>query len=108
MRVRDWRWYGVYGLVVGLIGLGVWRLVRPWLWDAGYVVRLLVMLGAAVLLGGVLHEGLHLREALRQGASWDGVKAGWLRFRVEKPMDGCWEAQMTWRTGRCCGAGGDG
>ncbi|WP_084001392.1 hypothetical protein [Anaerolinea thermolimosa] len=87
MRMQDWRWYGVYGLVVGLTGLGIWRLIEPWLWEREYVVRLLATFGVAVLLGGVLHEGLHLREALRQGTSWDGVKAGWMRFRVEKPMD---------------------
>jgi len=87
MRMQDWRWYGVYGLVVGLIGLGIWRLIEPWRWDTGYLVRLLVWQAGVALVGSVLHEGLHLWEVLRQGASLDGVKAGWLRFRVEKPMD---------------------
>lgn len=87
MILRDWRWYGVYGLVIGLVVMSVWRLIEPWLWDEGYVLRVLVVQGLAVLVGFVLHEGLHLWAALTQGVSAGSVKAGWFRFWVLEPVE---------------------
>lgn len=87
MNLRDWRWYGVYGLVIGLVVMSAWRLIEPWLWDAGYVMRVLVVQGAAVLVGFVMHEGLHLWAALTQGVSAGSVKAGWFRFWVLEPVE---------------------
>ncbi len=87
MKLRDVRWYLVYGLVIGLVVWGVFRLVAVWLWDEGYVLRVLVVQGVALLVGFVLHEGLHLWEALRQGVSMGSVKAGLMRFWVVEPVD---------------------
>ncbi len=87
MKLRNWRWYGVYGLVIGLCVVGAWLLLEPWRWNTGYVVGLLVWQVGAALVGSALHEGLHLREALRLGAAGDGVKAGWWRFQVVKPLE---------------------
>lgn len=87
MILRDWRWYGVYGLVIGLVVMSVWRLIEPWLWDEGYVLRVLVVQGLAVLVGFVLHEGLHLWVALKQGVEVGRVKAGLMRFWVIEPVE---------------------
>ncbi len=87
MRLRDWRWYGVYGLVIGMTALGIWWGMLPWLWDRGFVLRFVVTQGLAVLLGFVLHEGLHLWTALTQGVSAESVKAGWFRFWVLAPVE---------------------
>jgi hypothetical protein len=87
MKLRDWRWYGVYGLVIGLVALGIWWGMLPWLWDRGFVLRFVVTQGLAVLLGFVLHEGLHLWAALTNGVSAGAVKASWFRFWVLEAVD---------------------
>lgn len=87
MRLRDWRWYGVYGLVIGMTALGIWWGMLPWLWDRGFLLRFVVTQGLAVLLGFALHEGLHLWAALTGGVSAGSVKAGWFRFWVLEPVE---------------------
>lgn len=87
MQLRDWRWYGVYGLVIGMTALGIWWGMLPWLYDRGFVLRFVVTQGLAVLLGFVLHEGLHLWTALTGGVSAGSVKAGWFRFWVLEAVD---------------------
>lgn len=87
MNLRDWRWYVAYGLVIGLVVWGVFRLVAAWMWDAGYVLRVLVVQGVALLVGFVLHEGLHLWASLREGVSMGSVKATLLRFWVLEPVE---------------------
>lgn len=87
MNLRDWRWYGVYGLVIGLILYGIVQLVQGWLWNAGRLLGVLALQVLAVLVGFVLHEGLHLWTALTQGVSAGSVKAGWFRFWVLTPVE---------------------
>ena len=87
MNLRDWRWYLTCGLTVGLVVLGVWRLLAPWGYDPGFVLGFLLTQGAAVLVGFVLHEGLHLWAALTRGVSAGSVKAGWFRFWVLAPVE---------------------
>lgn len=87
MQLRDWRWYGVYGLVIGLAALGIWWGMEPWLWDREFVLRFVVTQGLAVLLGFAMHEGLHLWAALTRGVSAGSVKAGWFRFWVLAPVE---------------------
>ncbi|BAJ64455.1 hypothetical protein [Anaerolinea thermophila] len=87
MNLRDWRWYAAYGLVIGLVVLGVWRLLAPWGYDPGFLLGFLLTQGAAVLVGFVMHEGLHLWAALTQGVSAGSVKAGWFRFWVLEPVE---------------------
>jgi len=87
MKLRDVRWYGVYGLVIGMTALGIWWGMLPWLYDRGFVLRFVVTQGLAVLLGFVLHEGLHLWAALTGGVSAGSVKAGWFRFWVLEAVD---------------------
>lgn len=87
MRLRDWRWYGVYGLVIGLILYGIVQLVQGWLWDAGRLLSVLALQGAAALVGFALHEGLHLWAALTNGVNAGSVKASWFRFWVLEAVD---------------------
>ncbi len=87
MNLRDWRWYAAYGLVIGLVVWGVFRLAAAWLWDERYVLGVLVVQGLALLVGFALHEGLHLWAALREGVSMGSVKATLLRFWVVEPVE---------------------
>ncbi len=87
MQLRDWRWYGVYGLVIGLTALGIWWGMLPWLYDRGFLLRFVVTQGLAVLLGFAMHEGLHLWVALTGGVSAGSVKAGWFRFWVLEAVE---------------------
>jgi hypothetical protein len=87
MSLRDGRWYAVYGLVIGLVVLGVWRLLAPWGYDPGFLLGFLLTQGAAVLVGFVLHEGLHLLTALRLGVGAGSVKVSWFRFWVLDPVE---------------------
>lgn len=87
MRLRDWRWYGAYGLVIGLALWGIVRLIQGWLWDVELLTRWLVGQGLAIGLGFVLHEGLHLWTALTGGVSAGSVKASWFRFWVLEAVD---------------------
>lgn len=87
MKLRDWRWYAAYGLVIGLILYGIVQLVQGWLWDAGRLLSALALQGAAALVGFALHEGLHLWAALTNGVSVGAVKASWFRFWVLEAVD---------------------
>lgn len=86
MRVRDWRWGIVYGMMIVVCVVGVWRLLTPWRYAPDFLLRFLAASILGLFVGFAMHEGLHLWAALAQGVDARQVEVGLFRFWMLEPV----------------------